>query len=58
MLSELAFERHDWAEVEMMVQRLSEVERYTLTAEDLFRRAVAALHCGLCRASGLESPDR
>ena len=28
MLSELAFERHDWAEVEMMVQRLSE-ERYT-----------------------------
>lgn len=46
MLSELAFERHAWEEVESIVQRLSEVERYVLTAEDLFRRAVAALHCG------------
>jgi tetratricopeptide (TPR) repeat protein len=46
MLSELAFERHAWEEVESMIQKLSEVERYVLTAEDLFRRAVAALHCG------------
>jgi tetratricopeptide (TPR) repeat protein len=46
MLSELAFERHAWEEVESTIQQLSEVERYVLTADDLFRRAVAALHCG------------
>lgn len=46
LLSELAYEDRRWEKVESLVEQLSQVEGYALTAEDLFRRAVAALHCG------------
>ena len=47
LLSEIAFTAHNWIEVDQLIERLGDIDGYSLTAEDLFRRAVAALHRGV-----------